>query len=102
MLYSLLDILTVTVADRMACADLAKTRESIAAHCIDAEISAMRFGQTQQAPPLVVWIHPLPLFALTGCCAIIAVIINELLRITQNKFTSGKRRAPQLKNQATE
>ena len=40
---------------------------------------------------------PAPLFALTGCLAIIAVTFNELVRIAQNHLTPGKRRSPTLK-----
>ena len=40
---------------------------------------------------------PAPLFALTGCLAIIAVTFNELVRVAQNHLTPGKRRSPTLK-----
>jgi NitT/TauT family transport system permease protein len=45
---------------------------------------------------------PAPLFALTGCLAIIAVLFNELVRLAQNKLTPGKRRPPTLKNSVKE
>jgi NitT/TauT family transport system permease protein len=36
--------------------------------------------------------NPAPLFALTLCLAIIAIVFNELVRIAENRLTPGKRK----------
>jgi ABC-type nitrate/sulfonate/bicarbonate transport system permease component len=40
--------------------------------------------------------NPAPLFALTICLAIIAIVFNELVRIAENRLTPGKRKAPKI------
>ena len=40
--------------------------------------------------------NPAPLFALTICLAIIAIVFNELVRLAENRLTPGKRKAPKI------